>query len=233
MKTRLEGNENMNIVVLTDIHGHLEAVRRVSQQLERADLVIVTGDITHFGGEKEMRAVVRAITDRCKRLYAVLGNCDYPEAGAYLAEEGISLDGRWITVDGLLVAGIGGSLPCPGQTPNEYEESEFDVVLTSLKQTIPSACDLFVSHQPPLNTVCDLARGNVHVGSASLRRFLLETSPALCLCGHIHEAAGTDRVGTTLIANPGPLMAGGYTRVFRDGPAISARIEHVVLGPDY
>ena len=222
----------MNIVVLTDIHGHADAVCRVSAQLESADLVIVTGDITHFGREKEVRNVVRAITDRCKRLYAVLGNCDYPEVGTYLAEDGISLDGRYVTVDGILIAGIGGSLPCPGKTPNEHTESEFTQMLDALKQTLPSACDLFVSHQPPLNTVCDLARGNVHVGSSSLRDFLLETSPTLCLCGHIHEAVGTDRIGTTLIANPGPLIAGGFTRVFRDGPAITARIEHVSMGSD-
>jgi Icc-related predicted phosphoesterase len=218
---------NMNIVVLSDIHGHTDAVSRVSAQLERADMVIVTGDITHFGREKEAREVVGAITTRCKRLYAVPGNCDHVEVGTYLTEEGISLDGRYITVDGLLLAGIGGSLPCPGKTPNEYIESEFDQMLCALKQTLPSACDLFVSHEPPLDTVCDLARGDVHVGSGSLRRFLFETSPALCLCGHIHEAVGKDRIGRTMIANPGPLIAGGFTRVFRDGPSITARIEHV------
>jgi Icc-related predicted phosphoesterase len=222
----------MNIVVLTDIHGHEDAVSRVSALLESADLVIVTGDITHFGGEKEARKVVRAITNRCKRLYAVPGNCDYPEVGTYLANEGMNLDGRYITVDGLLIAGIGGSLPCPGKTPNEHTESEFTHMLDALKSTFPSACDLFVSHQPPLNTVCDLARGNVHVGSESTRRFLLETGPTLCLCGHIHEAAGIDRVGQTLVANPGPLIAGGFTRVSRDGSEITARIEHVSMGSD-
>ncbi|MBN2323898.1 MAG: metallophosphoesterase family protein [Spirochaetes bacterium] len=217
----------MNIVVLTDIHGHTDAVTRVFPQLESADLVIATGDITHFGGKKEAGEVVRAITARCSRFYAVIGNCDYPEVKTFLEDENKSLDGRYITVDGLLIAGLGGSLPCPAKTPNEYTESEFTERLEALRKTLPSACDLFVSHEPPLDTVCDLARGNIHVGSGSVRRFLLETSPAVNLCGHIHEAAGIDRVGTTIVANPGPLAAGGFTRVFRDGRSITARIEHV------
>ena len=217
----------MTIIVVSDIHGHADAVGRVSGQLEKADLAIVTGDITHFGGAEEAQGVIEEIGKRCERVLAVPGNCDRHGVGVFLAERGISLDGRYKTIDGFVFAGIGGSLPCPGKTPNEYTEDDFARMLDTVTDTLPSPCDIFVSHQPPLDTACDIASGGGHVGSSSLRRFLQKTAPPLCLCGHIHEAAGMGRIGSTVVANPGPLAAGGYTRVLCNGPSITARIEYV------
>ncbi|MBS7654873.1 metallophosphoesterase, partial [Candidatus Bathyarchaeota archaeon] len=37
-----------------------------------------------------------------------------------------------------------------------------------------------------------------------------EYKPALTLCGHIHEAKGADKIGETLIVNPGPSKQGNY-----------------------
>ena len=41
--------------------------------------------------------------------------------------------------------------------------------------------------------------------------------PDLVLCGHIHEARGTDTVGSSRIVNPGPVRAGHYAFVEIDG----------------
>ncbi|MEM2929882.1 MAG: hypothetical protein QW797_03360 [Thermoproteota archaeon] len=44
-----------------------------------------------------------------------------------------------------------------------------------------------------------------HIGSVEVRRFIEEESPALCLCGHVHERAGlSEKIGRTLVINPGP-----------------------------
>lgn len=42
-----------------------------------------------------------------------------------------------------------------------------------------------------------------HVGSASLQKLLEERQPMLGLHGHIHESGGEDRVGSTMVPNPG------------------------------
>lgn len=215
----------MDIVAITDLHGHREAVERASGLFEAADLVVITGDITHFGREREAKEVIDAITACCTRLLAVPGNCDYPEVGSFLAKAGCSIDLRCIGIEGFTVAGIGGSLPCPGMTPNERSEDEFTAVLDEIKKQLPSGrLDLFISHQPPWNTRCDLAHEGTHVGSRSIRRFVEEVKPAVCLTGHIHEAVGEDRIERTVVANPGPLVHGGYTNVILTAEEITVKI---------
>jgi len=42
-----------------------------------------------------------------------------------------------------------------------------------------------------------------HVGSKAVRKVLEEFQPKLGLHGHIHESAGTSRIGKTTCVNPG------------------------------
>jgi Icc-related predicted phosphoesterase len=201
----------MLIIGLSDIHGRVEAIEGVSEVLSRADLVLITGDLTHFGDRRDAKKIIECIRHYCKRLYAVPGNCDLPEVGLYLSREGISLDCRKAVIDGYTFIGIGGSLPCPGKTPNEYTEDEFALKLDILKQDAHSAEPfIFVTHQPPFGTCCDLVSSGSHVGSRVIRNFIIETKPILCLSGHIHEAQGVGTLGVSKVANPGPLLHGGY-----------------------
>lgn len=47
------------------------------------------------------------------------------------------------------------------------------------------------------------AAATQHVGSSSVRELLAERQPMLGLHDHIHESRGEDRVGRTLVLNPG------------------------------
>jgi hypothetical protein len=105
-----------------------------------------------------------------------------------------------------VIAGVGGSLKCPGRTPNEFSEDEFHEFLSELERDLPAGRPfVFVSHQPPRGTACDLAWGGSHVGSRSIRSFIEKTRPLVCFCGHIHEAVGIDSIGDSGVVNPGPL----------------------------
>ena len=215
----------MIIAAITDLHGHIEAVKKAGEKLKDADLVLVTGDITHFGKRNEAKEMVEALKRYCEAIYAVPGNCDYPEVGAYLAEEGISLDLRFVETEQVVLAGLGGSLRCPGRTPNEHTEDEFATMLAGLKDNLPAGKPLiFVTHQPPRDTSCDLAHGGIHVGSSSVRRFVEDVEPVLCLSGHIHEAAAVGSIGKTAVVNPGPLIYGGYTGIVIEKKDVKARI---------
>ncbi len=163
----------MNIVDITDIHGSVEWLKPMGSAISGADLVILSGDITHFGSEREAKNVIDAVRSLNAKVYAVPGNCDYPGVLAYLEGEGLSLHGKAVTLGGHVIAGIGGSLPCPGRTPNEFSDEEFGFFLSELERRIPAATPLvFVSHQPPRDTLCDLAGGKKHVGSRSIRSFI-------------------------------------------------------------
>jgi hypothetical protein len=78
-------------------------------------------------------------------------------------------------------------------------------------QLCSSAKKLIVlSHTPPFGTKVDLAYLNSHIGSRSVRRFVDEKKPFAVFCGHVHEAAGIDYIGETLVVNPGPAKKGKY-----------------------
>jgi Icc-related predicted phosphoesterase len=199
----------MIIIALTDIHAHTGAISALEKQLRSADLVILSGDITHFGHKKEMAGMIGLIRSFNPSVFAVSGNCDYPDAEQFLTEENISLNGLTREFQGYALYGMSGSLPCPGKTPNEYSEEEFEVILRDL--TFPSGLpQIMVSHQPPYDTINDQVSPGVHVGSKSIRKFIEERQPLVCFTGHIHEGTGIDHIGNTAIVNPGPAGRGSY-----------------------
>ncbi len=107
----------------------------------------------------------------------------------------------------------------PWSSPRECSEEELEKKLRLEFQKIASTeklvCDI---HVPPFGTQLDLAPKldknlkpktffgqpvMVHVGSKAVLKVLKELQPKLTLHGHIHESAGTCRIGRTLCVNPG------------------------------
>lgn len=199
----------MNIIALTDLHGKKNILTILAPELESAGLLLLCGDNTHFGKQKEMQEIVLVLRDKVPAIYAVTGNCDYPEAEKYLTREGISLNATVIKHAGYTLVGLSGSLPCPGKTPNEYSEEEYEAILNALP--IPAGEPIImVSHQPPFNTLNDAVSPDVHVGSKSIRKFIEKFQPLVCFTGHIHEGRAVDRIGITMVVNPGPAGAGNF-----------------------
>ncbi|MBN2481189.1 MAG: metallophosphoesterase family protein [Bacteroidales bacterium] len=211
----------MIIVALTDLHGRTGIIKALSPRLRSADLVILCGDITHFGHRNEIASIVDSFRKINPNIVAVSGNCDYPEAERYLAAEGISLSGTVKEINDFCFFGLGGSLPCPGRTPNEYSEEEYEAILSGF--TLPSGkpC-IMVSHQPPFDSMNDTVSPGVHVGSRIIRRFIETNSPLICFTGHIHEGTGIDHIGETAVVNPGPAFAGGYAQAEIEGTSVKA-----------
>lgn len=210
----------LRVLGLVDLHW---SGRRPLElpDLSQIDLVLLGGDLTHFGGAAVARRLVDHIRAAGPAVLAVCGNCDRPEVEDYLSAEGLGLDRRAQVVAGAVVAGISGGLPfggCP------YERSEEDFAAAGVEAraaavaTGASGPTILVSHQPPYGTRCDRVLRLKHVGSHSIRRLVDEWQPDLVLCGHIHESRGRDRVGRSLILNPGPWRSGHGLR-FDVGPA--------------
>lgn len=201
----------MIIVAVTDLHGNTTALKRIAEALSAADLVLLTGDLTNFGRREAAARVVEIVQKYNRRLLAVPGNCDPPEVNDYLTEAGINLHGKSITVDGIAFVGVGGSLPCPVKTPNEYADNELGAFLQAAVSGLsPKGPMLLVAHQAPYNTAVDLANNGKHIGSRSIRNFITSFQPAICFTGHVHEARGIDSIGKTKVINPGPLGQGSY-----------------------
>ena len=204
----------MTIVGISDIHGNIEYLKRSADHFITADLIIISGDLTHFGKEREAEAVYEAVKSINKNLFVVPGNCDFPQVHSFLRLKDVNLHGRCTMFHDYAVVGVGGSLACPGPTPNEYTEGEFKLILNEIKEKLPGGKPvIFVTHQPPALTDCDLTSDGRHVGSHSIRKFILDVQPVICFSGHIHESRGIGSVGRTKVVNPGPLREESYVLV--------------------
>jgi Icc-related predicted phosphoesterase len=208
----------MIVVAITDVHGNAGALDRFADAFREADVVLVCGDLTNFGRRSQAADVVEAVRRHNPTILAVPGNCDYPEVAGYLAAEGIGLHGASRVVDGVAFLGVGGSLPCPERTPGESDEVELAALLAAAADGVdPATPRVLVCHQPPRDTALDVVRAGMHVGSRSVRNFILSNEPFVCFTGHIHESAGRDALGRTQLVNPGPARGGRYARAEIDG----------------
>ena len=68
----------MKIIAFGDIHFKIEKFKQIPG-VDNADIVIVTGDLTNFGGIAEAETIIKTITEINGNLYAVHGNLDTHE----------------------------------------------------------------------------------------------------------------------------------------------------------
>lgn len=194
--------------------------------ISEADLVILNGDLTNYGGIEEVREVLNHCMTLNPSTLAHFGNLDKPEVNNYLEELGINLHGQARMIENTIcIVGMGGSNVTPFLTPSEFSEENIQTTAEGAylqgmeyiqlaeplhKKKIPL---LFVSHTPPFNTKVDKIRSGKHVGSTAIRSIIEKYQPALTVVGHIHEAKGEDHIINSPIINPGMLRDGGWISI--------------------
>lgn len=202
----------MKIAAFGDIHNSVEAIKMVP--CHKFDLVIITGDLTNFGGRDDAQKILEAVKDRAENILAVPGNLDHPPVLELLEELDISIHGKGKILNDVGFFGCGGSNVTPFNTPIEFSE---DKLLELMKRAYEHVKDarlhILVSHTPPKESGLDRISSGVHVGSQVVREFIEEVQPALCLTGHIHEAKGQTTIGSTKVINPGMLKDGGWIEI--------------------
>lgn len=120
--------------------------------------------------------------------------------------------------------------PTPWNTPREMNEKDLEKHLRKLVDKLKNPKNsIFNFHCPPHGTHLDLApkltkdlkpvviAGMVqyeHVGSKSIKKIIEEYQPLLGFHGHIHESGGMDRIGKTLVLNPGSEYSEGVLRAY-------------------
>lgn len=216
----------MKLLLISDLHGHVENLEKLDGEIKSADLVLFAGDFSKFNKPETGGPCVKKMRELCPNLFAVIGNCDEPDLLYDLEEQDMSAQHSLSWFEGLAVAGSGGGSKFTGETPNERDEddlqSDFDVIKDSgLEEEGQWSNLVLVSHNPPKCQVCDSPAPNVHAGSQMFSDFIEKTKPLAVLCGHIHEGCGVDKIGETVIVNPGPLCEGHYAvmEVNKDGGA--------------
>jgi len=202
----------LKVLALSDFHGFLPSFYRVVEKAEEieADLIVVAGDITHFGDLEDAKKLLGILTQSGSDVLFVPGNCDPPSLASVDWNKPRCLHGRSVSVEDLCFLGVGGALRGPFHTLFEVDDGEIKSILEACLRSEPSKRFVVVSHNPPKNTKLDLTRLGLHVGSMSLRSFIEQHKPLCVVCGHIHEARGVDSLGLTVLVNPGPARDGNY-----------------------
>lgn len=213
----------MKILAFCDVHGYFGTVTAVLSGPHRPDIVVVAGDITQFGAPRDIDEAVGAWRPWAPVLLAVAGNMDSPAIERHLDEIGISLNARCREVNGVAFHGCSASQISIG-TPYEISEGE----IAERLRLAASGCRrverrVLVTHVPPRG-VLDRTHSGVHAGSESVREFVLREQPELLISGHIHEAAGQERLGSTLVVNCGAAMRGHYAVIELDEQGVRAEL---------
>lgn len=215
----------MRIIAFGDVHMALGNFQQIPE-IDKADLVVITGDLTNYGNRRDAEEVLTAVRAANSNLLALPGNLDEKDVGEFLLEIGISLHGTGHVINSVGLFGVGGSNPTPFNTPGEYEEGELTALLVQGYEQVQDAdIRILVAHPPPLHTKTDRISAGVHVGSQAVRRFIEEYQPDLCLTGHIHEARCEDHIGQTPIINPGMIKDGGWVEVTIDNGLLTASLK--------
>lgn len=111
---------------------------------------------------------------------------------------------------------------------NTYREKKEEEIYADIKQMMEKVKDpskvILNTHAPPYGTNLDNAplldkdlkpvvRGGevvmTHVGSNSVRKIIEEFNPLIGIHGHIHESRAFNKLGNTLVLNPGSQYSSG------------------------
>lgn len=203
----------MKILALADIHGQVQKIAQLSSAAADCDAIILAGDITDFGGREQAVSVLSELSHFDIPVMGVPGNCDGSQVDDTLKQRGGSLIQNVIETNSFAFMGfpyIGSdesALPLPNYLVNR---SGRKIVL--------------VTHQPAWGTDVDLQASTRHKGSRPIRSFIEDYQPVLAVSGHIHEAYGIDRIGSTVLVNPGPFHNGRYAIIDLSDESVQAKL---------
>ena len=204
----------MKIAYVVDVHDRFDAVEDALRRIGAVDVLVVGGDLTNLGTPDDAERALDLWTSLAPRLLAVAGNMDSPAIDERLVDRGVSIAGRGVVVEDVGFAGASAAPHSPLHTPYEIPDEDLaGRAAKGLADIRGARVRVFCPHTPPYDTACDRIRSGEHVGSRALRALVEEEQPDVVLCGHIHESRGTDTIGRSRIANPGPVASGHYAVV--------------------
>ncbi len=191
----------MKALFFSDIHGDLEALKKIIEKSKKAEIIICAGDLSVSGKNlQEMIDELGKIKD--KKILIIPGNNETPRMineSIDDYENIISVHAEKYQDKNISFFGIGGGTISPFNTIYELSEDEFRKTLESAKKI-----DCLISHTPPKNTTLDLITNGMHIGSGEILKWIMTNKPRACCCGHCHENEGKEeKIGEAYCFNPG------------------------------
>ena len=204
----------MKGLCISDIHGNIENLKKLEDVFKSVDAVLFAGDFAECFKTETSKPVLDELIKMHDEIYAVLGNCDEPEFIEELEDAGINAERTLSYTQGFAIIGSGGGSKFTGKTPNERELTDLMddfKILDSAKDASENEDGkswpnlIIISHNPPKGEKVDSFAPGMHAGSELLTSFVLEKKPLALVTGHIHEGTAIEKIGNTLVINPGSL----------------------------
>jgi Icc-related predicted phosphoesterase len=198
------------------MHGDVENLLTYLDKIKELnfDVIVCPGDFTDVNTPKGFTQddIAKLIISELKTLnvpvLTVPGNVDPKSIIELLEKEDVSLHGHGRIIDEYGFYGFGGA-KTPFETSIEPSEEELKTgLLTAYKDVEGAKFKIQITHNPPINTVLDMIRSGIHVGSDAVRVSIKNYKPILAISAHIHEARGIDKINNTLLLNSGRFPEG-------------------------
>ncbi len=194
----------MNIVVCNDMHSSIRHFREIAEKSRKASLVICAGDVSMFG--RKLKKIISMFDRLDKPVLMIPGNHEEKKVLKKLCSSSrnvIYAEGKYFVFNNIVI------FLYSADGFSYYDkafEKKADRFYTELKKARRknNVKYVFVSHAPPYNTKLDIVAGE-HVGSISVKNFIIKSNPVLSVHGHIHPCFGkSDRIKNTRAINAGP-----------------------------
>jgi Icc-related predicted phosphoesterase len=191
----------VRLLAFSDLHRDTEQASRLVERSSEADVVIAAGDFASV--HRGLEETIEALRPISVPTVLVPGNNETDDALRAACEGWESatvLHGQGVEIDGTRFYGLGAGVPI---TPWDWSFDLDDEQAAERLAACPEGAVLVV-HSPPKGH-CDASSAGEHLGSEAILEAIEEKRPKLAVCGHIHEAWGSeDEIGPTKVINLGP-----------------------------
>jgi len=187
----------MRLLVVSDIHDEEAVLERIKEKMAPGngfDHLLVCGDISHNVSFAE------DFISMFPSAFIVPGNWDSKNVNETIAKAENFCHGKKISLgkenDGSFnIVGFGHSNITPFHTYGELSEEE---IYTQMSKLDIDENTLLLMHCPPKGYFDDVSDRR-HAGSESIQRIIEEKKPFAAFFGHVHEHAGTSKLGSTML----------------------------------
>jgi uncharacterized protein len=191
----------VRLLAFSDLHRDLGQAAGLVEMSADADAVIAAGDFASI--HRGLEEAIAALAPIEKPTVVVPGNNETEQALRAACEvwpAATVLHGERTRIDGVEFFGLGGGVPVtPWDWSFDLDEEQAERMLAACPEGA-----VLVSHSPPKGH-CDRGSDGSNLGSDAVLDAIRGRSPQLVLCGHIHEAWGTEsRIGKTRVISLGP-----------------------------
>jgi len=187
----------MKLLVAGDFHGDSSSAVRLAKRAsaEKVDIVLLCGDIVEMNTDS--KNLIKPFADAGKKVILIPGNHDGFAVADFLADmyNVRNLHGYSAVYGDVGLFGCGGAnIGLEALS----EEEIFSILKKGFERVKNLGKKIMVTHVFPSGSLMDKMSHTNLIGSAGVRKALLELKPDILFCSHAHEAEGVEeRIGNT------------------------------------